>query len=396
MKRTKIKKFFFVWVFYFFLFSLNSKSPSFEFYFQEDEILIVDKFQYVMNQNSEREEKNKIHLSVKEIQQEDGIYSFDGVFTTYTRILPKEKEFKKEEEYLSSFKIKKNGEYIVDEKYKYPNIQSLPTFPEIKNLDQIPPKWEKQGKEIINLLDMNLKIMIPFIVKYTYLGKETLHYYGQDVIVHKIQYEYELNHKVVPGNGPIKHIKGKTKGIIYFSTEMHIPLYDEQNLFYEFLLKNNQIFRETFFIKSWYRKAKKINKKELKEKFNPIQNENFTIRENERGISIDLNSILFDFDSYELKENSKQTLDQIIEVLKQYPNQEIQILGHTDNIGDENYNEELSEKRAKTVVEYLLQKGLSENQISYKGYGSKKPLYPNDSPENRAKNRRVEILIITD
>lgn len=374
---------------------LFAKPPSFEFYFEPDEILIIEKHQNIVNNLKQREEKNKIHLSISEINQNS--YTFEGVFTTYSRTVPKEKEFKKEEEYISHFTLLPNGEYIVEEKYKFPNLQSIPSFPEIPSLKEIPKTWEKPAKEVINLFDINLKITIPLMVRYTYLGEEEILYYGKKVPTHKIQYEYDLNHKVIPGNGPIKLIKGKSKGIIFFSTESHMPLYEEQNLFYDFLLKNNQNFMESFGIKTWYKKIKKIKKEEIAEKLNQIPSkENFSIRQQDRGISIDLNQVLFDFNSYNLNENAKNTLDSILEILKKYPNQEIQISGHTDDIGSENYNQELSEKRAKAVAEYLIQNGLSENQISYIGYGDKKPLYPNNTPENRAKNRRVEILIITE
>ncbi|MFN3247219.1 MAG: OmpA family protein, partial [Leptonema sp. (in: bacteria)] len=194
----------------------------------------------------------------------------------------------------------------------------------------------------------------------------------------------------------IKWIRGNTKGIIYFSSDLHIPIYDEQKLNYQFVLQDNRVLEENFYIQSWYKKIKKLNKTQLAERLNKIQNPNFTVNETEQGIRLDLKNILFDFDSYTLKDEAKQTLDAIYEILKDHPDREVQISGHTDNIGKEDYNLELSEQRAKVVAEYLLQKGLKEDQISYKGYGSSKPIVPNDSAENRAKNRRVEILILTE
>ncbi|GIX40928.1 MAG: membrane protein [Leptospiraceae bacterium] len=371
---------------------LWSNPKPFEFYFEPDDIFIIDKFQKITDSKKQREEKNRIYLTIDNIKE--NAYDLKGSFTIYTRILPEEKSFKKEEEYLSEFSILKDGTYIVDNKYKFPNFQSIPTFPE--NISELPPIWKKPGKEVIHLPEINLKIIVPFEVTYQYLGTEERLYKNQKILTHKIQYEYVLNHKVTPGNGPIQFIRGKTKGFIYFSTDLHIPVYDEQHLFYEFILKNNQIFREMFYIQSWYKKIKKINKKHLVNKFEEIPDKNFTIKETEKGVQLNLKNILFDFDSYTLKEESKRTLDAIYEILKEYPDREIQISGHTDNIGTEEYNLELSEKRARAVADYLLEKGLNEDQISYKGYGSSKPIVPNDTPENRAKNRRVEILILTE
>jgi len=375
-----------------FFISLNIYSNPFEFYFEPDDIFIVDKIQKVTSNKNQREEKNRIHLNIKEIQ--DNAFVFMGSFTTYSRILPHEKTFKKEENYNSEFSMIKNGAYIVDSQYKYPNFQSIPTFPD--NVNKLPKEWKKPAKEVIHIPEINLKIIVPFLVQYKYLGTEERVYQNQTILTHKIHYEYNLNHKVTPGNGPIKWIRGNTKGIIYFSSDLHIPIYDEQNLNYQFVLKDNRVLEENFYIQSWYKKIKKLNKAQLAERLNKIQNPNFTVNETDQGIKIDLKNILFDFDSYTLKDEAKQTLDAIYEILKEHPDREIQISGHTDNIGKEDYNLELSEKRAKVVAEYLLQKGLKEDQISYKGYGSSKPIVPNDSVENQAKNRRVEILILTE
>ena len=68
------------------------------------------------------------------------------------------------------------------------------------------------------------------------------------------------------------------------------------------------------------------------------------------------------------------------------------IEGHADSVGTEEYNQELSEKRAKAIVEYLVKKGIDPLRLTTKGYGFNKPAAPNDTPENRARNRRVEIM----
>ncbi len=382
----------FVYYLCLFFISLNIYSEPFEFNFELDDIFIIDKIQKISSNKNQREEKNRIHLKIKDIQE--NAFLFTGSFTIYSRILPHEKTFKKEEDYNSEFSMIKNGEYIVDSQYKYPNFQSIPTFPE--NVKELPKEWKKPAKEVIHIPEINLKIIVPFLVQYKYMGTEDRVYQNQTIPTHKIQYEYILDHKVTPGNGPIKWIRGNTKGIIYFSSDLHIPVYDEQNLNYQFVLKDNRVIEENFYIQSWYKKIKKLNKTQLAERLNRIQSPNFSVNETDQGIRLDLNNILFDFDSYTLKDEAKQTLDAIYEILKEHPEREIQISGHTDNIGKEDYNLELSEQRAKVVAEYLLQKGLKEAQISYKGYGSSKPIVPNDSSENRAKNRRVEILILTE
>ena len=79
-------------------------------------------------------------------------------------------------------------------------------------------------------------------------------------------------------------------------------------------------------------------------------------------------------------------------IRKKYPDREIIVEGHTDNTGDKQYNQGLSDRRAASVAEYL-KKGVGHDKLSYKGYGSEKPISDNATKEGQAKNRRVEIII---
>ncbi len=112
----------------------------------------------------------------------------------------------------------------------------------------------------------------------------------------------------------------------------------------------------------------------------------------EKGAKFVLNNIFFDFNSAELKPESKLELDRLVKFLKKHRSINITIAGHTDIIGTEEYNQKLSEKRAKAVADYLISKGINPRRLKVVGYGSKRPIAPNDTPEGRAKNRRVEIV----
>ena len=89
-------------------------------------------------------------------------------------------------------------------------------------------------------------------------------------------------------------------------------------------------------------------------------------------------------------------MEKIISFLKMNPTLNIEFGGHTDNTGDKGINKTLSTNRAKAVYDYVLQKGgITASRISYKGYADSKPKVPNDSPENKAINRRTELKIIS-
>ena len=111
--------------------------------------------------------------------------------------------------------------------------------------------------------------------------------------------------------------------------------------------------------------------------------------------AVPINNIFFESGKYKLKRASFNELNRIIEIMNraQFENVKIQIGGHTDNVGTEKLNEELSEKRAKSVSEYLISKGISENKIETKGYGLSQPVESNSTEAGRQKNRRVEIKV---
>lgn len=103
--------------------------------------------------------------------------------------------------------------------------------------------------------------------------------------------------------------------------------------------------------------------------------------------------IYFDFDSTVLRPESFPALDSLVNVLKAYPNLSIEIRGHTDGFGSDAYNNRLSEGRAASVAAYLRQKGISTERLRHTGFGKTIPIAPNDTPENRQKNRRVEFVV---
>ncbi len=111
-------------------------------------------------------------------------------------------------------------------------------------------------------------------------------------------------------------------------------------------------------------------------------------------VKINMSDILFDLGSYTIKPNYRKMLENLANVLKNYTEIDILVEGHTDDVGTREFNLVLSENRAKSVANVLIQSGIRPDKVSYRGYGPDKPILPNISDENRAKNRRVEIKLI--
>lgn len=113
------------------------------------------------------------------------------------------------------------------------------------------------------------------------------------------------------------------------------------------------------------------------------------------GSSIILKNIFFDFDRATLRKESIPELGRLIELLEKVPSMKIEISGHTDSRGSHQYNHTLSESRSKTVVDYLVNKGIKKSRLTYKGHGETKPVATNDTEEGRQENRRTEFKILS-
>jgi len=129
-------------------------------------------------------------------------------------------------------------------------------------------------------------------------------------------------------------------------------------------------------------------KKKVKPKTNTIAEKVKTEK------TIVLNGVFFKTNSAELEQRSFKELNELADWLMSNPNQKIMIKGHTDNQGNDNYNNELSNRRAKSVLDFLLKKNVKPIQLSSKGFGSSVPVADNSTEEGRSKNRRVEFEIL--
>ena len=112
------------------------------------------------------------------------------------------------------------------------------------------------------------------------------------------------------------------------------------------------------------------------------------------GDAVVLQNIQFEFNSSALTADSESGIQILTDFLKRNPDLKVELAGHTDNVGNESYNQKLSADRSETVRKALVANGIEKNRLTAKGYGASKPLAPNDTEEHRAINRRTEMIII--
>ena len=117
------------------------------------------------------------------------------------------------------------------------------------------------------------------------------------------------------------------------------------------------------------------------------------VRQTDRGILVNLPDVLFDFNSARLKPDSYRKVQEITDVVRQYPDRTISVEGHTDSVGTMSYNIELSKSRAYAVADEMVAEGVSRSRLRVRGLGESQPVASNTTVYGREKNRRVEVII---
>ena len=128
---------------------------------------------------------------------------------------------------------------------------------------------------------------------------------------------------------------------------------------------------------------------QLLEQFNRI----LETRDTPRGLVVNMGDVLFDFGKYDLRPEAREKLAKLSGIILGHPGLNLAVEGHTDNVGSDEVNQKLSEKRAETVRGYLIEQKLADNTVTSYGFGKTSPVADNSSAAGRQKNRRVEIVV---
>ena len=119
-------------------------------------------------------------------------------------------------------------------------------------------------------------------------------------------------------------------------------------------------------------------------------------RESARGLIVNISDVLFDTGQYTLKPAAREKLAKVSGIVLAHPGLKLEVEGHTDSVGSDELNQQLSEKRAATVRDYLVQQGIGINAVSARGFGKTMPVASNDTAAGRQQNRRVEMIVAGD
>jgi outer membrane protein OmpA-like peptidoglycan-associated protein len=116
-------------------------------------------------------------------------------------------------------------------------------------------------------------------------------------------------------------------------------------------------------------------------------------RDTARGLIVNMSDVLFDTAKYSLRPGAREKLAKVAGIISGHPGLRLEVEGHTDNVGGDDYNQQLSEHRGTSVRDYLTQNGIPEASVTTKGFGKTQPVASNDTSAGRQQNRRVELVV---
>lgn len=141
------------------------------------------------------------------------------------------------------------------------------------------------------------------------------------------------------------------------------------------------------------RQQAETEKTQLRERLRQQLNMILETRETQRGLIVNINDVLFDFNQYTLKPGAREKLAKVSGILLAYPGLKIQLEGHTDSVGSDDYNMKLSQQRADSVRGYLVSQGVTADSVNATGLGKADPVATNDTAAGRQQNRRVDMVV---
>jgi len=343
---------------------------------------------------------NRITLHISDVT--DNTAEYTGTFMTSERT--SNRSFSWGREYESVFRRDQFGNYSIQDRYFMPVVRNVPVFPE----QDVQPgeSWSAEGEEAHDLRDhfgLEKPFTVPFTAVYTYEGPVEL----DGKTLHKIIVEYTLFFDTPVTEemlaSPDKNIPVTTMGhsrqTLYWDNDLGmLPNYSEE---YRILLKlaSGTLLEFKGTAEAVVTETKLMDRekevREMNEELEKLGIADTTAHESEEGITISMENIQFEPDSARLMPAEKEKITRIAALLERYPDKELLISGHTALAGTPGARQKLSEERAEAVAQFLVEMGVrSEYNVYTRGFGAERPVAPNTTEANRARNRRVEITIL--
>ena len=373
------------------------------FYFEEGEqyriLSTVNQDVYVNGGFSHRAQiLNRISVSVTEVDGERGYHQSTFVTSEESRGAGNE-VFEWGQEYRSEYWRDPQGFYDIEPQYFVPVVRDVPVFPD-REL-QPGDTWSSTGYEVH---DFRRGFGIPepyrFPIPVTYEFIDTVEREGRDYARIRVTYNvFYRPSQTYPGLTYPVRITGFSDQLHYWDIAAgRVQEYEEEYALV-FLLSDGFEFVFEGTAEARVIEATRMDRariaEEVREDLDELGFDDQEVVEDERGVTIRLDNILFPPDSAFLRDTEKQKIEAIAEILIRYPERDILVSGHTALAGTEAGRQRLSTERAAAVANYLLELGVRErDQLIQRGFGATQPVADNGTAEGMLRNRRVEITIL--
>lgn len=272
---------------------------------------------------------------------------------------------------------------IFDEDSGYPLLRNFPILPETAfTPDDIGKIWEGKCTVVVRPKPEKTAVRIPVNAGFKYKGKTILN--GQSVHHVEAAFGLRYKHSDMLGDEELMSSEGGRKTDIYLD-DINRPILIREKIDEEFFYADGKKIKHRGFLLHFYFYTVRA---EIK------PNKDFEVAKTKRGTMLRLKNLQFEPDRAILLKGEETKLDEIAKILKKSESEFFFVEGHTADVGKPEDEKNLSQERAKTVIEKLVERGIPAEKFIYQGAGGTKPIAPNGTEEGRAQNRRVEITII--
>jgi outer membrane protein OmpA-like peptidoglycan-associated protein len=350
--------------------------------------------------NHQAEILNRIAVEVT--AEKEGKGHHKALFQTSERALSSfsgpDRSFQWAREYESEFERDRLGRMNIDKKYFMPVVRDVPVFPgkDIK----VGEAWTYEGHEVHDFRDnfgIEEPYRIPFTANYKYLGERE--WKGKNYPAFSVSYRVQSQPPAVRGKIWPRRIQGESDQMVYWDSSQGQPVAYNETFRYVFEFSNGRKIEyrgsaEAEIIESIRMDKEKITE-EIADEIDRLGISDVSVRAVDEGITITLDFIQFQADTPIMLPGEREKLDQIVDILKRYPDRDILVSGHTALAGNAAGRQKLSAERAAVIADYVISKeARTPDRVVVRGFGAEKPVADNKTEEGRHKNRRVEITIL--
>lgn len=387
--------------FYFFIFTLTFAQPVTISYSGNDNYILTERTDLRRYDNGKyvgltsREVKSFITPSYA-----DGDRVYDGLFYVEQDTVHMAQAIDSgiHDAITSVFKIDEQGDMTMLEDNGYPSFRGFPSFP--KKEISIGDSWEAKAQRAVDPTGQGLITRIPIYIQYTLTGTREFNerpvYVIKAVWATRYGYGIGVSYEDFDGDPNLKSASGKHDATLYVDVVTGAALLIRDTVDETFVYKDGSKIAYKGTISLFTDYPGSVDEDVILPAINRlIADSDIEYEKTDLGYMLVIRDLQFVANSAELLPDEKNRLNQIADLLKKVPKNQILIEGHTARVGDQSDEMQLSLDRAHTIVAEMTKRGVNTGNFITKGSGGTKPVADNETPEGRARNRRVEITILT-